>query len=221
MNTEHTERLAALFHEGFGAIGMAPRQDAVDQCVSYVRALRQWNAKINLTGYRTDREIVGKLFVDSLVWAVAFGRDTAHAVLDIGSGAGFPGIPISIVSPQHEMTLLEPNLKKVAFLHHLIGLLGLARVRVESKSVEEFSRQRDVRGAFDWMLMKALRLDVGLPYVSPLLAASGKCAVWRTQSVTDELALLNLDEFTVVREMPYALPFGFGSRLLSIAGRRP
>ena len=214
----NTEQLAALVREGCGAIGMTPDQGTVDQCVAYVRELRQWNEKINLTGHRTDREIVGKLFVDSLIWTGAVEQDMPCAVLDIGSGAGFPGIPISIVSPQHEMTLLEPNLKKVAFLHHLIGLLGLTRVRVESSSAEEFSRQRDVHGKFDWVLMKALRLSSGLPYAGPLLAEAGKCAVWRTHSVAADL---NLREFTVIREKPYELPFGFGTRLLSIVGRRP
>ncbi len=213
----NTAQLSALFREGFGAIGMAPPQSTVDQCLMYVRELRQWNEKINLTGHTREQEIIGNLFVDSLIWTRAVGQDTSCTALDIGSGAGFPGIPIGIFSPQHEMTLLEPNLKKVAFLHHLTGLLGLTNVRVESKSVEQFSRQRDVHGTFDWVLMKALRLSIGLPYISLLLSASGKCAMWRTHSVTADL---DPNEFSVFREMPYELPFGFGTRLLSIVGRR-
>ncbi len=220
MNTDSpSPSLAALVREGCGAVGAAPGQRAVEQCLLYIRELRRWNEKINLTGCRTDREIVGKLLADSLAWTGAAEQDTDTpcAVLDVGSGAGFPGIPIAIVCPHHAMTLLEPNLKKVAFLHHLVGLLGLTQVRVEAKSVEAFSRQRDVHGTFDWVLMKALRLSAGLPYVRPLLAASGQCAVWRTRSVTADL---RSREFSVVRETAYELPFGFGPRLLSIVKRR-
>jgi len=213
----HTTPLEALVREGFGAIGTAPSEGVVAQFMVYIRELRRWNETINLTGYTREREIVGKLFVDSLAWTKAVGQATSCAMLDIGSGAGFPGIPISIVSPQHGMTLLEPNLKKVAFLHHLTGLLGLTNVRVESSSVEQFARQQDVHGKFDWVLMKALRLSVGLPYVSSLLSVSGYCALWRAHPVAADL---NPDEFSVIREMPYELPFGFGKRLLSIVGRR-
>ncbi len=231
----HMTPLEALVREGFGAIGTTPSEDVVAQFMVYIRELRRWNETINLTGYTREREIIGKLLVDSLAWTKAVGQappgqacpwrpvrpggqgHTSCAMLDIGSGAGFPGIPISIVSPQHGMTLLEPNLKKVAFLHHLTGLLGLTNVRVESSSVEQFARQQDVHGKFDWVLMKALRLSVGLPYVSSLLSVSGHCALWRAHPVAVDL---NPDEFSVIREMPYELPFGFGKRQLSIVGRR-
>ncbi len=212
----NTNQLDGLVREGFGAIGVDSCQGIVDQFVVYIRELLQWNDKINLTGYTGEREIIGNLFVDSLAWTKVVGQETSCAALDIGSGAGFPGIPIGIVSPQHEITLLEPNLKKVAFLHHLTGLLGLTNVRVESRNVEQLARQQDVHGKFDWILIKALRLSVGLPYVRHLLAVSGHCAVWRVHPV---VADLNLDEFSVIREMPYELPFGFGKRLLSIVGR--
>ncbi len=211
-----TEQFAALFREGCGAIGMAPRRDVVDRFLVYAGELRRWNEKINLTGHTHEREIIGNLFVDSLIWAGVVEQNTSCAMLDVGSGAGFPGLPIGMVSPQHEMTLLEPNLKKVAFLHHLIGLLGLTNVRVESSRVEQLSEQRECHGKFDWVLLKALRLNVGLPYVSSLLSASGKCAVWRARPVDADPGLKG---FSVAREMPYTLPFGFGERRLSIVER--
>ncbi len=212
----NTEQLAALFCEGFGAIGLAPRQSVVNQCVVYVRELRRWNVKMNLTGHHTDQGIIGNLFIDSLACARDVIPDKPSSVLDIGSGAGFPGMPIHMFFPQHEMTLLEPNLKKVAFLHHLIGLLGLQNVRVESERMEQFAQQSEWHGKFDRVLMKALRLGVGLSYVTPVLAASGQCVVWRTRPLP---LALDLQGLSVVKNIPYELPFGFGARLLSIIGR--
>ncbi len=211
-----TEQLAALFHEGFRAIGVAPRQDTINQFVVYIRELRQWNAKINLTGHTREQEMVGNLFVDSLAGIRVVGMERLSSVLDIGSGAGFPGIPIHIFSPQRETTLLEPNLKKVAFLHHIIGLLGLHNVRVESKNIEQVSKQNEFHGKFDWVFMKALRLSVGLSYVSPILSALGKCVVWRAHPLPPAL---NPPAFSVVKEISYELPFGLGHRLLSILER--
>ena len=210
-----TEQLAELFRNGFTAIEMAHDQTTIDQFLFYLQEVVKWNTKTNLTGHKNEQEIIGNLFIDSLACTRVFSPDTAYSILDIGTGAGFPGIPIGIVSPQQDVTLLEPNLKKVAFLHHIIGSLGLKNVRVESCRVEQFSKKPEFHEKFDWVFMKALRFDVGLAYVTPILSESGKCVFCRAEPLPPDLALKG---FSVVNEIPYELPFGLGKRILSIVG---
>ena len=210
-----TEQLAELFRKGFTAIGMAHDQATIDQFLFYLQEVVKWNEKTNLTGHKNEQEMIGNLFIDSLACTRVFLPDTAYSILDIGSGAGFPGIPIGIVSPRQDVTLIEPNLKKVAFLHHIIGSLGLKNVRVEPCRVEQFSKKPEFHEKFDWVFMKALRFDVGLAYVTPILSESGKCVFCRAEPLPPDLALKG---FSVVNEMPYELPFGLGKRILSIVG---
>ena len=154
-----TEQLAELFRNGFTAIEMAHDQATIDKFLFYLQEVVKWNEKTNLTGHKNEQEMIGNLFIDSLACTRVFLPDTAYSILDIGSGAGFPGIPIGIVSPQQDVTLLEPNLKKVAFLHHIIGSLGLKNVRVESCRVEQFSKKPEFHEKFDLVFMKALRFE--------------------------------------------------------------
>ena len=208
-----TEQLEELFLKGLAAIGIACDQETIDQFVFYLQEVMKWNEKTNLTGHKKEEEIIGNLFIDSLSCTRVFQQDTFYSVLDIGTGAGFPGIPMGIVSPRQDVTLLEPNLKKVAFLHHIIGSLGLKNVRVDPCRIEEFSQKPEYHEKFDWVFMKALRFDVGLAYVTPVLSGSGKCVFCRAEPLSPDVVPKG---FSVVNEMPYELPFGLGKRILSV-----
>ena len=211
----NNEQIEELFFKGFAAMDMAPAKETIDQFVFYLQEVMRWNEKTNLTGHKTEEEVVGNLFMDSLACTGVFSPDTACSILDIGTGAGFPGIPMGIVSPRQDIILLEPNLKKVAFLHHIIGSLGLKNIRVEPCRIEEFSRKAEYHEKFDWVFMKALRFDVGLAYVTPILSESGKCVFCRAEPLPPDLVPKG---FSVVNELSYELPFGLGKRLLSIVG---
>ena len=207
------EQIAELFRKGFTAIGMACDQATIEKFVIYLQEVVKWNEKTNLTGLKNEEEMIGNLFIDSLACTKVLLPDTACSVLDIGTGAGFPGIPMGIVSPQQDITLVEPNLKKVAFLHHIIGSLGLKNIRVEPCRIEQFSKKSEFHEQFDWVFMKALRFDLGLAYVTPLLSECGKCVFCRAEPLPPDLMPKG---FSVVDELPYELPFGLGNRLLSI-----
>ncbi len=211
-----TEQLEELFRKGFAAVDMAHSVETIDKFVFYLQEVMKWNEKTNLTGHKKEKEMVGNLFIDSLACTRVFSPDTACSILDIGTGAGFPGIPIGIVFPQHHVTLLEPNLKKVSFLHHIIGSLGLKNVLVEPCRVEQFAKKPEYHGKFDWVFMKALRFDVGLAYVTQVLSASGKCVCFRSGPLPPDCVPKG---FSVVNEMSYELPFVFGKRIISIVGQ--
>ena len=211
----NTAQLEGLFRTGFTAIGMAHEPAAIDKFMFYLQEVMKWNERTNLTGHKSEEDIIGNLFIDSLACTKVLLPDTTSSVLDIGTGAGFPGIPMGIVCPQQAITLVEPNLKKVAFLHHIIGSLSLPNVCVEPCRIEQFSEKPEFHEKFDWVFMKALRFDLGLAYVTPLLSECGKCVFCRAEPLTPDLVPKG---FSVVDELPYELPFGLGNRLLSIVG---
>ena len=117
-----------LFKEGAAALGLHLSPFVLDQFRSYLDELKQWNTRINLTGLKTDREIVIKLFLDSLALLPFLGE--AASLADLGSGAGFPGLVLKIARPALAITLVESRSKKAAFLDYLVSLLKLPDVEV-------------------------------------------------------------------------------------------
>lgn len=215
--------LRASFREGGAVLGLDINPVALEKLLLYYQELIRWNTRINLTGHKDAKAIVGNLFIDSLA-SVSTGVFTpkkslqgsgrAYTILDVGSGAGFPCLPIKIFSPEHHVTLLDSHLKKVAFLHHIVGLLQLENIHVESNRVENFSAQQAWHGKFDWVFIKALRLGKGLSYISPLLSEYGKVVFHRAKPMRRDQ---RLQGFNLIEEIPYTLPFGLGERVLSIA----
>lgn len=231
--------LRERFREGCAVLDLDVHPVALEQLWLYYQELIRWNARINLTGHKDATAIIGNLFMDSLACTKAFapeqslrgpsmpiaaqgkpfethrGSGEPYTILDVGSGAGFPGLPIKIFSPEHHVTLLDSNLKKVAFLHHMVGLLQLKNIHVKSNRAEDFSAQRAYHGKFDWIFMKALRLGKGFSYsMSPLLSEYGNVVFHRAKPMRHDQ---RVQGFRVIEEIPYTLPFGLGERVLSIA----
>lgn len=117
-----------LLKEGAAALGLKPAPAALEQFGVYLRELKLWNSRINLTGLKTDRDIVIKHFLDSLAVAPFLGA--AASLADLGSGAGFPGLVLKLVRPEMRLTLVEARAKRAAFLEYLVALLKLTPVEV-------------------------------------------------------------------------------------------
>lgn len=127
-----------LLIQGIEEIGLPHADSQISAFVTYLTELKKWNRAYNLTGLKTDREIVIKNFLDSLLFCGVI-PDDVRSVADIGSGAGFPGVPIKIMRPDLQVILVEPTQKKVLFLRHLCHRLGLQGIEVMDKRVEEVS----------------------------------------------------------------------------------
>jgi 16S rRNA (guanine527-N7)-methyltransferase len=118
----------ALLAEGAAALGLELAPAVLGRFQVYLEELKLWNAKINLTALKTDRDIVIKHFLDSL--AVLPWLDAAPSLVDLGSGAGFPGLVLKLIQPPMALTLVEARQKKAAFLEYLASRLRLAGVEV-------------------------------------------------------------------------------------------
>jgi len=184
--------------DGAQALGLslAPEQQASFQ--RYYEELIVWNEKFNLTAITDYEQVQIRHFLDSLSCLLAeeirlaLGRPDARAI-DVGSGAGFPGIPLKLVCPSLHLTLLEATGKKVTFLDHVVGRLGLHRVVAVKARAEELARDPAHRGQYDVALVRAVAdLPVVAEYALPfcklggwLVAQKGEAGAaeaWRAES---------------------------------------
>lgn len=153
-----------LLKEGAGRIGIKDLN--TDLFLSYVDLLRKWGKRVSLTSVLNDREIIIKHLIDSLT--VAEFMPPGSRVLDIGTGAGFPGIPLSIYDSSLRVTLVESVGKKVAFLKHAKRSLGLSSVDIHHARAEELAKR--MSGCFDRVTSRAVGsmdtiISLGVPYL--------------------------------------------------------
>jgi 16S rRNA (guanine527-N7)-methyltransferase len=140
--------------EGAAAVGIPLGKAELDLFALYHRELLLWNRRINLVSQQTSREIVIRHFVDSLTPAPWIERPEG-LLIDIGSGGGFPGIPIRIALPRLHLTLVESSRKKTSFLAHIVRTLNLDNVTIIRERVEALIGEPACAGSFDTVLSRA------------------------------------------------------------------
>lgn len=212
-HVEHETWKRDLLAEGAAELEIPLSDESISQLIVYSTELLSWNRRVNLTAVKGEEEVLIKHFLDSLIYGKHLRFRSGDTLLDVGSGAGFPGVPLRILCPALNVTLLEPSSKKTAFLHHLIGTLGLKGTVVGSRRVQEFSRDPDSQGRFGHVATRALNPEEVLPFVPSLLAPEGRVVLWRARP-------LDLDPrsygFSVADKINYRLPRGHGQRCLII-----
>ncbi len=122
-------------------LGLTIGEIHAEQFIRYLAHLIEWNKKINLTAIIDPKAIIIKHFLDSLVALVATSFSQNSVVLDVGSGGGFPGIPLKIVRPDVRLILVEPIQKKCSFLNSVIGLLKLQDASTFYGTIEQYAKQ--------------------------------------------------------------------------------
>ncbi|RMH06628.1 MAG: 16S rRNA (guanine(527)-N(7))-methyltransferase RsmG [Nitrospirae bacterium] len=208
-----------ILREGATQLGWHLPQEILDAFTLYFDELITWNKKVNLIGLQDSTAIVVQLFLDSLAYGKAvFSESRPVHLLDVGSGAGFPGLPLRLFCPDLRVTLVEPNRKKVAFLHSLIGKLNVMDVAVLQTRIEEMSEAKEHCGRYSVVTVKALKSDQVLPYLPPLLRQPGHVILSRVQSPQK----VEMWGFEITDEITYTLPFGYGARrLLRVSKKSP
>jgi 16S rRNA (guanine527-N7)-methyltransferase len=188
---------AALLMEGCLRLGVPCSPHVACRLVLYLQELVKWNAKINLTAIDTELEIISKHFLDSIAAFRIFEARPGLRVLDVGSGAGFPGMVLKLQAPDLLVTLLEPSSKKAAFLHHLAGVLGVPGIKIETKRIEEVKE-----GTFDLITSRALTPEIVLAAAPQLLSEGGNVLLYRVKPLE-----IPPPGFLIVRQFTFDLPF--------------
>ena len=166
--------------------------------ITYERELMEWNRKFNLTAIRDQESIRTKHFLDSLSCVQAWQAHPPNRLVDIGTGAGFPGIPLKIIYPSMKITLVESVGKKAMFCQHMVRVLGLENVEVIQARAEDLGQKAEHRENYDWAVARAVaQMNVLVEYLLPLvkiggmvLAQKGESAPAETQEAEKAMKLL-------------------------------
>jgi 16S rRNA (guanine527-N7)-methyltransferase len=212
---EHEPELREFTISSIKELGLTIGENQVEQFMCYLAHLIEWNKAINLTAIIDPKEIIIKHFVDSLVALVATSFPQNGVVLDVGSGGGFPGIPLKIVRSDMRLVLVEPIRKKCSFLNSVIGLLKLLDVSTFDGTIEQYAK-RQLRPFIDTVVVRALKYEEIRKHIPALLTSKGKVVLYRTEAMKkQEIG----KEFQLVSETALILPQGSGNRVVTVIER--
>jgi 16S rRNA (guanine527-N7)-methyltransferase len=155
-------------------IGITLSDYQISLLEEYQRELQDWNDRFNLTAIHEPEKIQVKHFLDSFSTLLVMNSTPMNRIIDIGTGAGFPGIPLKILLPETEMVLVDSVGKKMDFCQHIIDHLNLEGVQVIHDRVERLAREGEFREKFDWAVARAVaRLSTLVEYMLPFVKIGG------------------------------------------------
>ena len=167
--------------------GIVLTENMQKQLEMYKNLLLEWNEKINLTAITDEEEIFVKHFVDCLYCAKYIKKEDKK-IIDVGTGAGFPGLVLAIYFPDKEFTLLDALNKRLVFLEDVINKLGLKNVKLVHGRAEEIVRIDNLYENYDIAVSRAVaQLPILLEYISPYIKVNGKCIVMKGDNVDEEI----------------------------------
>ncbi len=189
----------------------------------FLKELCKWNEKINLTSIRTEKEMVLKHLLDSL--SVAPHLSKISSLLDIGSGAGFPGIPLKIIQPSLDVTLIDSVQKKVDFQRHIIRTLGLKGITAIHGRIQNREILERLEGRFDGTIARAFSdLDTLLLRSSPFLRRGGVVLAMRGKTSDEDLERLQPStkvRYRLIKTATFLLPFSSIKRSIILFESQP
>ena len=169
--------------------GVLLNEQQQEQFARYLALLLAWNERLNLTAIRDPAGIELRHFLDSLTCATVTGSLDQQKVIDIGSGAGFPGLPLKILYPTMRLTLVDSVAKKCHFLEAVVNELGLKEVVVCSGRAEELGQMATYREQYDWVLARGVaELRILAEYLLPLCRPGGHALAQKGANPTEEIA---------------------------------
>jgi len=213
-----------LLKQGALEFGVKLSENQLHLFTVFLERLYLWNRRINLTSIPEKREIILKLFLDSLV--VLPHLPLTGTALDIGSGAGIPGLPLKIARPEFEMHLLEAKAKKISFLRDTIRKLNLKGVEAyQGRAEKKSTLPPELLLSYDIVTARALAplketINIGYPYLGP----DGLLVTYKglklEQEIEESKTLIEELGLKISKILPYVLPETEGKRSLLILKRR-
>lgn len=159
-----------------------------EQFIIYLKLLQSQNKQTNLTAIEDPYDIIIDHFIDSLSCTLGANFSPGMRVIDIGTGAGFPGIPLKIYEPKIELTLIESRQKRIDFIREVCDILRLRDVKILQGRAEEFGHSKEYRGEYDIAVARAVsKLNILIEYALPFLRKNEKLIAHKGSAYEEEL----------------------------------
>ena len=175
-----------VFREYSNNLNIDISDNQLDKFYQYMNLLLEWNEKINLTAITEYKEIILKHFIDSLTISKYIDKDSY--IVDVGTGAGFPGIPLKIIRDDIKIILVDSLNKRIKFLDEVIDKLHLQNIKTVHARAEEFGRNKEYREKFDVATSRAVaNLSTLSEYMMPLVKVGGKSICMKGKDIKQEI----------------------------------
>ena len=177
-----------ILEQKLGELGIKQDQNQLERFHKFYQLLIEWNKVMNLTGITEYEDVVEKHFVDSLSIIKAIDLSGIHTVIDVGTGAGFPGIPLKIAFPHLRVVLLDSLNKRIKFLDEVISQLELTEIRTIHGRAEEYARKEEYREQFNLCVSRAVaNLSTLSEYCLPYIQVGGMFVPYKSGEIDDEV----------------------------------
>lgn len=180
--------MSQIFENKLNELGITLTDKQRQQFDKFYELLVEWNKVMNLTGITDYEEVNEKHFVDSLSIVKAIDMESVQSVIDVGTGAGFPGIPLKIAFPHLKVVLLDSLNKRINFLNEVIAQLGLTDIKTIHGRAEDYAKQAEYRENFDLCVSRAVaNLSTLSEYCLPYVSMNGMFVPYKSGEIDEEL----------------------------------